>query len=108
MSNVSVIPANAGWFLLVPLFDENDIPESFIKQPIIAWGIETMKSADDYVMPMFHTFPITIEGFDESECDFVILKPDGTIEISCDGIFNNENDALTELKERHKARRKSI
>lgn len=89
-NQVFVVPAQAGWFLLVPCWDGDEISE-LTKQPIIAWRVEVGRKA--YVDEIAQTVhPVTPFG---SEDDGVgILRPDGTSE-NMYGTYTSDEALLT-------------
>lgn len=102
-SKITVVPATE-WHLLTPYGDEEII--GFMREPIIAWAIELVENRDiKFNAPLVITHPITIDGYDETNCEHIYLRPDGSVVIHCNAEFDNATDALEEIKRRNKERR---
>lgn len=102
-SRITVVPAT-GWHLLIPYGDEEII--GFMREPIIAWAIEFVKNRDTkFTAPLVITHPVTVDGYDETDCAHIYLRPNGTVVMASDAEFDNVSDALKEIKIRNDGRR---
>lgn len=75
---VAYIKADAGYFVLGTLGDQNGRPESVDKEPVIGWAI----TDDEHChVPL----PITADGLQTLNGN--VLRPDGTVATSLDGRY---------------------
>ena len=98
-----IIPAAEGWAVLIAVSGEKPV-DNFIKEPIIAWLIET---SDDIPRkhegePIVFTYPITVSGYmtRHDGLSDPILRPDGTVTIVEDSEYDSISDCMSYLNSR--------
>ncbi|HXA47587.1 MAG TPA: hypothetical protein VNW52_08145, partial [Burkholderiaceae bacterium] len=84
----TIVPAALGFFVLEPIFGDNEFPIGAIRQPIVAWGIDAS---------VFCAHPITINAAHYRTSPY-ILQPDGTVECAFVDSYQNEDDWLAQLQ----------
>lgn len=99
MSHEVIIPSSPGWFLCVPMFDQNNDIVQMNEIEIVAWFIEY--SDNNKGIPSSSAEPITICGIGIDDVDMVIYRsPTGeykNIDIIGEAYVNRDH-ALTEMK----------
>jgi hypothetical protein len=77
----SVVPAQAGYYLLLCFDAQLDQPPRFERVPIVAWEC----SPDGIMRPLTYS-----EDSIEAEADYTVLSPDGQVISPFDPIYDNE------------------
>lgn len=68
----TIIPAEAGWALLDPIYGDAEKVDDFTLSPIVAWCVELSVENGDVLT---YAYPVVA---DESPARIVIRRPDGS------------------------------
>ena len=106
---VCIVPAHPGWFVGLFVDRHGEHEAGFVYDPIIAWEVKRERSFYHRISGRSGTFvhcivmPITCEGLIDDDTqggNWVIKRPDGTLDSPGDRTFETEAQAIAYFRER--------
>lgn len=98
-----VVPAQPGYYILEPLYDDNGMLRELARIPIVAWIVTYNFVKNDESIKFPHAEPVTYEGFSHGSWrkNYAILSPYGTVEEPFDCAWDTLEDYFNYLRRKH-------
>lgn len=95
LKQLTVIPAEPGWSLLVPIWDESgEKCKTVGHDRIIAWRIETEETTHKDGDPILYEFVAAITADNTNQEGMVLSDPAGQLFTSMDQTFSSIEDVI--------------